>query len=120
MPSLLDELVKKGLATQTDLHARDSEEAYNLRLKQAQFVPKTLKELVACKGYNFYDKVRWLIDSLEESSSPSWAIEVQKFVEANMTNGDAGKEFLSQLQELFAGTSDMISIKAKWPKIWKA
>ena len=120
MSSLLNALAKVGLATRDDELARESEEADALREKHASYLPKTLEDLAARAGFDFFGRVEWLIDTY---LGPEWPeqrmIEVQGFVEKHMLSGNAGKEFLRQLKDLQAGAILPSQLKAKWPKIWK-
>ena len=120
MNSLLDELVKAGKVDPSALLARNNEEAASLREKQAAILPRTIQELAARNNFDFFSRVKWLVEYIEEDhTARERVVEVRDFVESRMAHGTAGTEFLTQLDELHTGLIDIHSIKAKWPKIWK-
>jgi hypothetical protein len=116
--SLLSALAKAGLADKNDVLASQSEEAHTLRNKLDKFKPASFKELAGCT-MSFYDRVAWIVESLEVEQSDERMNEALSFVKSRMWNGDAGKKFHGQLLELQAGTIDIPQLKAKWPSIWK-
>jgi hypothetical protein len=120
MSSLIDALTKVGLATRNDQLASESNEAERLRNQNSAYLTKTLEDLALRSGFDFFGKVEWLVDIYLGPEYPEQrVIEVRDFVEKYMLGGNAGKQFLQQINDLHAGKINISQLKAEWPKIWK-
>lgn len=115
MNTMLRALSSKGLIKPSDADPQSTLEADELRKKHQAMVPQTVEEFMA-QRYPFLNRVKWLIDEIEDSPASLDAVIVA--ARKHLAGGDAGKALASQLEELRAGTITITLIKARWPKIY--